>query len=549
MQIALYARVSTTRQFENALSVPDQLRQMRQWAERNGHVVVKEYIEPGASATDDKRLVFQDMVADAMTKPAPFQLIVVHSFSRFFRDMVEALLYEKKLGKNGVKMASITQQINDDPAGEMQKRIIMLFDEYQSKEIAKHVLRSMKENARQGYSNGSKAPFGYKTIEVGQTGAHGRMKKKLVIDEAESPIVRDIFALYVTGKNGPRKGIKEIAKDLNVQGITMRGRPWNIHKIHKILSRTTYIGSHIFNRCDSKTFSLKDKVEWISVPVPAIIEQAIFDAAAKLRAHHSPKKTNPRRESSPTLLTGLLRCGHCSAAMVVATGKSGRYRYYKCSKRMSRGNAACPSGNVPLEKLDTLVLDAFRNQIYTPEYINSIIATLRQAAAKSRESDHKQHLKPLEQQLVDVDQALTRIYEAVEKGFMKADEHLKTRLEQHQVKRESLIAEIAAIKRQQKSPLQTITPQKIEAVSKILTQRLTEASPYAKAYLRATVSEIRITDQIVSLTGDNQSMANLITSNAAIDGQHTVPRSMSNWRTREDSNFRPLPSEGSALSS
>jgi len=70
MHVALYARVSTPRQFENALSVPDQLAQMRQWAERNGHVVVKEYIEPGASATDDKRPVFQDMVAEAMTKPA-----------------------------------------------------------------------------------------------------------------------------------------------------------------------------------------------------------------------------------------------------------------------------------------------------------------------------------------------------------------------------------------------------------------------------------------------------------------------------------------------
>ena len=54
MQVAIYARVSTTRQAENDLSIPDQLRQMRQWCQRHGHVIVKEYIEPGASATDDK---------------------------------------------------------------------------------------------------------------------------------------------------------------------------------------------------------------------------------------------------------------------------------------------------------------------------------------------------------------------------------------------------------------------------------------------------------------------------------------------------------------
>ena len=55
MHIAIYARVSTTRQAENDLSIPDQLRQLHEWAKANGHLVVQEYVEPGASATDDKR--------------------------------------------------------------------------------------------------------------------------------------------------------------------------------------------------------------------------------------------------------------------------------------------------------------------------------------------------------------------------------------------------------------------------------------------------------------------------------------------------------------
>lgn len=79
MHIALYARVSTTRQAENDLSIPDQLRQMRQWTERHGHVVVKEYLEPGNTATDDKRPVFQEMMADATVK-GPFSLSWCTSF-------------------------------------------------------------------------------------------------------------------------------------------------------------------------------------------------------------------------------------------------------------------------------------------------------------------------------------------------------------------------------------------------------------------------------------------------------------------------------------
>jgi DNA invertase Pin-like site-specific DNA recombinase len=102
MNIAIYARVSTTRQAENNLSIPDQLRQTRAWCERNGHVVVKEYVDPGASATDDKRPVFQDMMNDAALNPAPFQAVVVHSLSRFFRDLVMEAMHQKKLLKAGV---------------------------------------------------------------------------------------------------------------------------------------------------------------------------------------------------------------------------------------------------------------------------------------------------------------------------------------------------------------------------------------------------------------------------------------------------------------
>lgn len=69
MHVALYARVSTTRQAENDLSIPDQLRQLNEWAIANGHLAVQEYVEPGVSATDDKRPVFQRMFADAMMKP------------------------------------------------------------------------------------------------------------------------------------------------------------------------------------------------------------------------------------------------------------------------------------------------------------------------------------------------------------------------------------------------------------------------------------------------------------------------------------------------
>src|SRR5262249_27534137 len=78
-----------------------------------------------------------------------FDFIVVHSYSRFFREAFEQEFYLRKLAKHGVRVVSITQPVGDEtePVHAMMRKVIALFDEYQSKENAKHVIRSMKENA------------------------------------------------------------------------------------------------------------------------------------------------------------------------------------------------------------------------------------------------------------------------------------------------------------------------------------------------------------------------------------------------------------------
>jgi len=80
-------------------------------------------------------------------------VILVHSFSRFFRDQFQLEFYVRRLAKAGVRLVSITQELGDDPMSNMIRQIMALFDEYQSKENGKHTLRAMKENARQGFWN------------------------------------------------------------------------------------------------------------------------------------------------------------------------------------------------------------------------------------------------------------------------------------------------------------------------------------------------------------------------------------------------------------
>jgi site-specific DNA recombinase len=99
-RVAIYLRVSTGRQAEQDLSIPDQKKQTKGWCEARGWEVVAEYVEPGASAMDDKRPEFQRMVERACDGSRAIDVIVVHSFSRFFRDAFGLEFYVRKLAKH-----------------------------------------------------------------------------------------------------------------------------------------------------------------------------------------------------------------------------------------------------------------------------------------------------------------------------------------------------------------------------------------------------------------------------------------------------------------
>ena len=222
LRAALYLRVSTARQAEHDVSIPDQRRQGEGYCTSRGYRLVETYVEPGASATNDRRPEFQRMIEAGISKPAPFDVVVVHSFSRFFRDHFELEFYVRKLAKNGVRLVSITQEMGDDPMHVMMRQIMALFDEYQSKENAKHVLRALKENARQGFWNGSLPPIGYRIVAAEQRGA--KIKKKLEIDPLHADTVRLIYRLATLegdGTSGPM-GVKNIASHLNARRIFTR---------------------------------------------------------------------------------------------------------------------------------------------------------------------------------------------------------------------------------------------------------------------------------------------------------------------------------------
>src|SRR5258708_27225083 len=127
VRAALYLRVSTGRQADNDLSIPDQRRQAKAYCASRGWEIIADYVEPGASATDDRRPEVQRLIDAATTKPPAFDVILVHRFSRFFRDQFQLEFYVRPLAQNWVRLVSITQELGDEPMSNMVSQLPALF--------------------------------------------------------------------------------------------------------------------------------------------------------------------------------------------------------------------------------------------------------------------------------------------------------------------------------------------------------------------------------------------------------------------------------------
>ena len=161
----LYLRVSTGRQAANDVSLPSQRDITTGHCTNNNWLVVGEYVE-AASATDDRRPAFQEMIERACEPDKPCDVIVVYSFNRFFRNGADMELTIRKLRKHGVEVVSVTQPTGDDHSRELMRQLIGVFDEHTSREISKNTTRAMRESAKQGFWNGATPPLGYKIVEA-----------------------------------------------------------------------------------------------------------------------------------------------------------------------------------------------------------------------------------------------------------------------------------------------------------------------------------------------------------------------------------------------
>lgn len=537
-QVAIYLRVSTVRQAEGDLSIPDQRRQLEDYFKAKEWKIVAEYVEPGASATDDRRPEFQRMIDQATQKHPPFTIVLVHSYSRFFRDAIQSGLYQRKLEKNGVSVVSITQDFGDGANGELLKTIVGAVDQHQSAENAKHTLRGMQENARQGFWNGSPPPFGYQIVDAEKRG--DKTKRKLEIKESEAKIVRLIYEKYSGSKSGQPIGVKATTTWLNEQGYrTRRGRPFSVGSVHRILTSETYAGTYWFNKTDSKTGQDKPRNEWVAMASPVIIPKDKFDSIQAQLSSRQPKKVAPRLLSSPNLLTGIAKCSKCSSPMMLrtGTGKMGQiYRYYTCSGHALKGKTTCTGQSIRMDQLDTVVIEQLSERVFTPAHVTGLLKEM-QNTEKQSAKDSAERVTRLQKEIEETSRKVDRIYLAIENG-VELDETLKERLSGHKARKENLVRDIAHVRNPSGIPKQFMKPKHVNAFCDGFKKSVQNAAKdVQKGLLGMFVDDVIVNKENgeITIAGQNNAVLAALTAKDGVT-PNGVRSSVREWRPLGDSN-------------
>ena len=533
-RVAVYARVSTARQADNDISIPDQLAQARRYCDGRSWIVVREFVDSGASARDDKRPEFQRLMDASCVDPSPYDVVLVHSQSRFFRDTAGYLVYKRKIEKHGVALVSITQDFGTGASAEFAETVIAASDALHSAENAKHTSRTMLENARQGFWNGSVAPFGYRTIEAEKRGQ--KIKKRLAIDEREAATVRQIFKLFLEGDGtrGPM-GIKDIASWLNAHGFrNKRGNAFFTSCVHRILIRETYAGILHYNQSDSRAQKARPREEWVAIQVPQIITTEEFSLVKATLQARRPSVTPTRITNSEVLLTGLARCESCGSALMLSTGKNGRYRYYACAASRLKGKTACKiPTSIPEDELDRLVLGALADRLLRPE---RLVTILREAFRYRKEmaSNNTVQKTALRNELKNAEIQIERLLTALADGTVPEMAAVRGKLDALNKKREESASHLRMLDRELPVLRQALSNQQANSIAAALKRRLLNASrPLQRRYVRGLVSEIVVNREMATISGSRAALA-ACTSDPSRIG--VVLGSGRDWRPQGESN-------------
>lgn len=320
-----YARVSTKEQAEKGLSIPAQLKAIREYASSHGFKILEEYVDEGESAKTADRPAFKKMIKRCQ-KDKSIEAVIVHKIDRFSRNNIDFYAYKAILKKEGVRLLSVTENIEETPSGEFIENVLVAMAQFYSSNLAEEVLKGMKEKFERGEWP-VKAPIGYKNVR------DDKSHSEVVEDKNTSYLIKQMFKLYATGQYS----LGSLSEEMSKRGLkTKNGKLLSPESVKKILKNKFYIG---------KMVMWNEEVQGKHKP---IIEESLFNQVQNILAER--KITQDRWQKRDFLLRGLVYCQSCRRRLTAEVHPRGEY--YRCQNNI---NNKCKERYIPTKLLESQI--------------------------------------------------------------------------------------------------------------------------------------------------------------------------------------------------
>ena len=372
LRVTYYARVSSESD-EQLNSLGNQISYYENLIKKNlCWTFVPGYIDEGLSGISTrKRENFNRMIDDAAEKK--FDLVITKEISRFARNTLDSIQFTRKLLGYGVGVFFQNDNINTlDEDSELRLSIMS--------SIAQEELRKLSSRVKFGHQQAIKDK-----VVLGNSRIFGYQKDdgRLVIDEQQAPMVRELFQLYATGEYS----MKQIETIFWEKGY----RNYNGNKIahttmSNMISNPKYKGYYVGNKVKvidmfSKQQKFLPPEEWVMFKdesgqiVPALVSEELWDRANEvLKRRSDDVKSRQGICNHANLLTGKLYCSCCGTPYYRRDSKDrkgNKNSKWICSGKINNGADSCPSFAIYEEEIKPILFDVFRE---TEVNVNALIA-------------------------------------------------------------------------------------------------------------------------------------------------------------------------------
>ena len=357
VRCAIYTRKSTDENLDNGFNSLDAQREageayIASQREAGWTVLPDRYDDAAYSGGTLERPALQRMLQDI--EAGKIDCVVTYKVDRLSRSLLDFTKLVEIFDRHGVTFISVTQSFNTTTSmGRLTLNMLLSFAQFEREVIGERIRDKVAASKQRGMYMGGTPPLGYDVVN-----------KKLLVNETEAQLVRDIFRRFVSVGSTTR-----LAQQLNAEGKTTKawttkdgkvriGTPWHKGHIYKLLNNRLYLGQ------------IEHKGNVYPGEHEAIITPDAWEAAHALLRQNCRIRANQTRSTSPALLRGLIRCGHCDAAMGISYTKknaSKQYRYYLCTRAAKAGYRTCPVKSISAGEIEASVIALVRKSLTTPE--------------------------------------------------------------------------------------------------------------------------------------------------------------------------------------